>query len=1111
MAEVHLQLLADFCLTYAGKPVTAIDTPRLRALAAYLALHRHAPQPRQHLAFRFWPDSSEAQALTNLRKQLLYLRSALPDADQFLDIARQTIQWRASREFRFDVDQFESVLSQAVATTDEQAIHLLRRAINLYRGDLLPECYDDWIFPIRETLRAQYRRALERLVALLEDQRSYPTAIDYTQQLLRHDPLHEPTCRRLMRLYALNDDRAMALRIYHTCVTQLREELGVDPGAETQAAYEQLLNHQPVAENNPLTEPAVPFVGRQAEWQVLQQSWRKSMRGQAHFVLIAGEAGIGKTRLAEELLDWARHQGIATARTRSYAAEGRLAYAPIVEWLRTDLLFPHLQRLDTVWLTELGRLLPEIFTAYPHVPRPNALTISWQRGQLFEALACAFHIAQRPLVLLIDDLQWCDQETLEWLHFLMRFNANGNSAHLLILGTARLPDEVDVRHPLRALLHELQQTGQLTSLDLQRLTSIETTDLANRMSRQSLDKAAIVQLYADTEGNPLFVVETMRANLHGQPQVTTARQSAAMPTAGPSHALASPILPSKVYSVIQARLAQLSPAAQEVAEVAAVIGRQFTLDVLLTAAGKTEEVVVAALDELWLRRIVREQGVQAYDFSHDKIREVVYAESRLARRRLLHRCVAEALELVYPQPHEAIVAQLAFHFEQAGHIEQASVYYLQAGQTAQRVFAYREALEHLKRATTLLEALPPTSARDKKQLDILVAMVIPLLVLSAYTSEQLYNVHERILKLSEKLGQPPYPPVLRALAVQYLLRYRNFTQVQAWGEQILAMAYQASPAFDPILYVEANYVLGVNAFWQGHFAEAKLILQRAIDAYSVERHHRHALLYGQDPGVYCMARLGWDLWYLGYPDQARHLCNLALTLAQRLDHPWSLQMVLIFVNWLYCDCRDVDNVAANYQALQAAHDVLHVESIARYQMFEGWCQVQSAKRQAGIARLYDDIAAWQATNSSALYSPYIYTVITKAYCLEGSYAEAMTAIEEAFVQLKGSQNYWYLAEMYRCKGEVLAGLHQNTNDSEACFQQALKIARQQQAKSLELRAAMSLSRLWAEQGKQSEARQILEPIFHWFTEGFDTPDLIEAKALLNIYSLETRQQLLNSP
>ena len=245
-----------------------------------------------------------------------------------------------------------------------------------------------------------------------------------------------------------------------------------------------------------------------------------------------------------------------------------------------------------------------------------------------------------------------------------------------------------------------------------------------------------------------------------------------------------------------------------------------------------------------------------------------------------------------------------------------------------------------------------------------------------------------------------------------------------------------------------------------------------------------------------MVRLAWDLWYLGYPDQARRLCHAALTLAQQLAHPWSLQMVLMFVNWLYCDCRDVDNVVVSYRALQVAHDTLNVESIARYRMFEGWYLVQSGQRQAGIAWLYDDIAAWQATNSGALYAPYIYTLIVEAYCLEGAYADALIAIEEAFAQLNGSQNYWYLAEMYRHKGEVLAKLGSNKAAIEVCFQRALDLARQQQAKSLELRAVMSLSRLWQQQGKTTAAYTMLAEIYGWFTEGFDTPDLQEAKALL---------------
>lgn len=1091
-----IRLLGDFALWYRGEPLPTVNTPRLQALLAYLLLHRQAPQSRRRLAFLFWPDSTEAQALTNLRKQILYLRQVLPDSDALLHMDRQSVRWAATTSLQLDVDTFRAALAEATTATNSHAIPALRQALASYGGELLPGCYDDWLLQLREALHAQRNQALEQISDLLEEQRNYAEAIRYAQQLLQDDPLHEATYRRLIRLYALKEDRAAALRLYHTCVTQLREELGVDPDGETQAVYERLIQGTPAGSAQPELAAYASFVGRQVEWQIIQQRWRIALRGQPQFVLIAGEAGIGKTRLAEELLNWASHQGFATVRSRCYAAEGRLPYAPIIEWLRAEPMRQQRDKVAATWVTELARLLPELLTEQPTVPQPAPITQSWQRHHLFEAATRTLLARNQPLILLLDDLQWCDKETLELLHFLLRNARTFTQSPLLLVGTARLPDEVDATHPLTELLNALRGNDTLTQLDLARLTAAETGELANTINGQSLNSAAISQLYADTEGNPLFVVEMVRANLQSQVQVTAVHPSENLPAGRVSHTGAGSILPARVYSVIQARLMQLSPAAQEVAELAAVIGRQFSLDVLLLAAGKAEEVVIAALDELWQRHIVREQGVNGYDFSHDKLREVVYVESRSARRRLLHRRVAEALERIYAQQRETMAAQLAFHFEQASQVEQASAYYLQAGQAAQRVYAYREAIEHLERATTLLSMLPPSVSRDQQELDILMAMVIPLLVLSAYTSEQLYNVYERIRKLSEKLEHPPYPPVLRALAVHYLLRYRDFAQVQAWGEQILAMADQAPFTLDPILYVEANYVLGVNAFWQGQFVEAKTSLQRAVDAYAVERHHQHALLYGHDPGVYCMVRLAWDLWYLGYPDQARQRCHAALALAQQLAHPWSLQMVLMFVTWLYCDCRDVDNVVISYGALQVAHDTLNVESTARYQMFEGWYLVQSGQRQAGIARLYDHIAARQATNSGALYSPYIYTIIVEAYCLEGAYADARIAMEEAFAHLNGSQNYWYLAEMYRHKGEVLARLGSNQTAIEVCFQQALDLARQQQAKSLELRAVMSLSRLWQQQGKTKEAYALLADIYGWFTEGFDTPDLQEAKALL---------------
>ncbi|HMN30166.1 MAG TPA: BTAD domain-containing putative transcriptional regulator, partial [Caldilineaceae bacterium] len=364
MSALRIQLLGDFQLLQDDTPSTAIHQPRLQALLTYLVLHRHAPQPRQHLAFLFWPDASEAQALTNLRKQLLFLRRTLPAAERALYADAKVVQWRAEGPYLLDVVEFEQAIVRAALLAGEQAIPTLQEAAAWYRGDLLPGCYDEWIIPKRAELREKYIQVLERLVLLLEERRDYPAAIEVAQRLLRHDSLHESTYRRLMRLHALNGDRAAALQVYHTCVGVLQRELGVEPAAETHADYERLLQDKipnPPRKQSPA--PALarsPFVGRQAEWQRLQELWREVLRGHARFLLIAGEAGIGKTRLAEELLEWAGKQGITTAHARAFAAEGSLAYAPLIEWLRTPALRSAMMGLENAWLIELARLLPEL-------------------------------------------------------------------------------------------------------------------------------------------------------------------------------------------------------------------------------------------------------------------------------------------------------------------------------------------------------------------------------------------------------------------------------------------------------------------------------------------------------------------------------------------------------------------------------------------------------------------------------------------------------------------------------------------------------------------------------------------------------------------------------
>jgi DNA-binding SARP family transcriptional activator len=306
MRKMHIQLLGGFSIDFGGTPVATMNSARLQSLLAYLILHRDVAQPRRKLSFLFWPDSEEAQARTNLRKLLYELKHALPDIEQFIDLEGPTLEWKAGdTSFDLDVEKFEKSVEQAKSAAD------FRQAIELYQGDLLPNCYDDWILLERQRLHQFYTEALDQLISHLENQRDYRAAINYAQRLLQHAPLEEDTYRRLMRLYALKGDRAGVLRTYHACATTLQRELEVEPSEITRKEYERLLNL-----DRPLSQlPAVnsALVGRNAEWAQMQAAWRIAFSGTPHWLLLSGEDGIGKTRLAEEFQRWAVRQGIATA------------------------------------------------------------------------------------------------------------------------------------------------------------------------------------------------------------------------------------------------------------------------------------------------------------------------------------------------------------------------------------------------------------------------------------------------------------------------------------------------------------------------------------------------------------------------------------------------------------------------------------------------------------------------------------------------------------------------------------------------------------------------------------------------------------------------------
>jgi DNA-binding SARP family transcriptional activator/predicted ATPase len=670
---LRIQLLGSFQITEDEKPIARLQSDRLQALLAYLVLQRDQPLARQQLAVTFWPDTTDAQARTNLRTLITRLREALPDADQFLKVDAQTVQWRSDASCAIDVIKFEQALA-ANCLTDASA---------LYRGDLLPGCYDDWITGERERLRQAYQHTLDRLIAQAERQGRFDQAIVYAQRLLRHDPLHETTYRHLMRLQLASGDRSGALRTYHACATMLRDELGVEPAPETRTLYAQLLKiDEQVVEASP--EPVrTLLVGRHTEWAQLLAAWRSASAGRPQLALITGEAGIGKTHLAEYLQAHVQRQNVTTSTARCYATERVAAYAPISQWLRAEALRERLNTLDQVWLVEVARLAPWLNTEQPELPTPGPLTEAWQRQRLFEALARAVLIRREPLLLFLDDAQWCDRETLDWLHYVLQFDP---TAPLLIVGTLR-QEEADDNDALATVRLLLQKRECLTEISLARFDAPTTTALASNLSEHDLQADEAARIYRETEGNPLFVVEMMRAGGRITDQAVVAPAQA---------------LPPKVQATIQYRLSQLSAQAQSLLQIAAVIGREFTFDVLARASESNEDALVQGLDELWRKQIVREQGANAYDFSHDKIRVVAYTALSATRRRVLHRKVAEAfVEISSDQP-DRVAGQIAIHFELAGDSMKAGTWHVRAGQHARRTYALETAIKHYRAAVSLL-------------------------------------------------------------------------------------------------------------------------------------------------------------------------------------------------------------------------------------------------------------------------------------------------------------------------------------------------------------------------------------------------------------------------
>ncbi len=1087
---LQIQILGGFRIQHGDKLVSAISSPRLQSLLAYLLLNAQSPLARRQVAFQLWPDSNETRARGNLRRELHTLRQKLPAVERLVQIDSQFILLRSEALYALDVAEFNAALIVAdEATNSDDVKQALMRAVGCYQGPLFPDCYDEWILTERDKLEQNFARALDRLIRVLEDDHNYGDAIVYAQRLLHHDPLSEPTYRTLMRLYAHNGDRAGALRVYHSCTTMLEQELDVPPEPETEQLYRQIVKaggQEKAAENLPIKRAQRPkLIGRNAEFTQLHSLWEGVQNGSAHFVLVRGEAGIGKSQLAKEFERWVRHQRGATATTRLYEIESGLAYMAVIELLRGDLLQPVVTQMADIWLVELARLLPELLTERPDLPHSQPMTDSRQQQRLFEALTQVLRAVDEPLFLILDDMHWCDRETISWLRYLFSV---WRDVPLLLVATVR-PEEMTEAHPVHALWRELRIQQCFSEIPIPRMSEVESVALVNYVAGQPIDAEIATKIYAKTEGVPLFLVEMVLAYLldpDGEQKLLPIDER--YPPDGEYVSL----LP-QIRAVIEGRLSRLSDHARRLAALAATVGRAFSYELLVHASDEEEEALVEALDELWQRHIIREQGVFSYVFSHDKIREVAYGQISPIRRRRLHRRIAHALETIHASDRDAVSGQLAHHYDWAGVTEQALHYYGHAAATAQRIYANQKALDLFNRALALLATLPDNRERANQELTLLTTLSVSQITLDGYGAPRVRETHRQIRDLCKRLNCSLGPPLLRAMAIVSLVQL-ELPQASQLGMELFRYAQDER---DSITRVEAHYVLGVVTFWQGQFMLAREHFERVIALYDPHHHHTHISLYGQDPKAVCLNRLGWVLWYLGYPDQAIQTDQRALDLAHQLAHPLTLSYVHAITAWFYTDLCDLRATAEHAEIAVALSRQQGLEWWRTIGMiFEGWVLAEQGDVAGGVAQIQQGIAEFRATKQN-IYLSYALSLLARAYMKLGKFEQGLKVLAEALRFTKTGGLHFYEAEIYGLQGELLLASGAPEDGAESCFQHALEVSRRQCTKMLELRTAIRLSRLWQRQGKHTDAHQLLTNSYIWFTEGFDTADLRTARVLLD--------------
>jgi DNA-binding winged helix-turn-helix (wHTH) protein/predicted ATPase len=872
--------------------------------------------------------------------------------------------------------------------------------------------------------------------------------------------------------------------------------------------------------------PTSVLVGREAELGQLHKWLAKAASGERQIIFITGEAGIGKTALIEAFLKRAlaaQPLWIARGQCIEHYGAGE-AYLPMLDALGrlhremgSVRMVEILRRYAPTWLGQM----PSLLQAADLDSQQHKIQGSSQDRMLreiAEAIEVLTGEGARPtppvLVLWLEDLHWSDASTLDLLSFLAR---RQERARLLVIGAYR-PAEVFCRgNPLPAIKQELQLHERCEELGLSLLGEKAVAEyLQHRLPRerqQTVSSHLLARkIHQRTGGNPLFMVALVS-------QLLTQHETLSAESTPQQVEELLRVIPENLQQMIEQQVSRLSLEEQQLLEVASVAGVEFSAATVAAELG--EEIACSETRCLKLARcgqFLRACGTDEwpdgalagrYGFLHTLYRDALYERLTVSQRMRLHRQIGERKEAAYGAQANAIAAELAVHFTQGRDYQRAVRYLRQAADNAVRRYAFQEALGHVTKGLELLHYWPATPERTQQELLLHMTVLGPLMALKGESAPEVERAYAQIWELHQRLGETVQPfMVVLGLWTVHIVRGEH-QKAQALAEQLMERAQDGQ---DPLCLLWAHHAFGVSLFHRGELIAARAALEKVEMLYNTRQHPRYMF----DPQLAGLSFRTLLQWSMGYPEQALQISREAITWGQQFAHPYSLAFVFAAAAWLHESCREG---AAAQERAETLMTLAREHGFAQYErlgvLLRGGALIEQGRYEESIALLRQGIDALRAAGAELGASAWL-TRLATAYLRTGRIEEGTVALTEAAETGQRLGERSYEAELCRIKGELALQKFQvsgskfqvsfplslppdarATAEAEACFLQAIDLARRQQAKTFELRAAMSLSRLWRRQGKKEEARQLLAEVYNWFTEGFDTTDLKEAQQLLS--------------